>query len=206
MTTPVVPQPKLHTGGTLIPGEHLYIKRPADALLLKLLRQSEYCNVLTSRQMGKSSLMMQTAALLSTEGLHVATPDVSLLGHPADADSWYQGLLEEMAWDLSLDVDVEAWWHQSKGSTPNQRLLRFFHDEVAAKLPGQVVIFLDEIDSTLKLSYTDDFFTAIRAMYNQRGKVPSYRYITFCLVGVATPNELIKDKRTTPNTVRHKFC
>ena len=62
MTTPVVPQPKLHTGGTLIPGEHLYIKRPAAALLLKLLRQGEYCNVLTSRQMGKSSLMMPPGA------------------------------------------------------------------------------------------------------------------------------------------------
>lgn len=177
MTTPVVPQPKLHTGGTLIPGEHLYIKRPADALLLKLLRQGEYCNILTSRQMGKSSLMMQAAVLLSAEGLHVATPDVSLLGNPADADSWYQGLLEEIASDLNIDVNVEAWWHQSKDSTPNQRLLRFFREEVTAKLLGQVVIFLDEIDSTLKLPYTDDFFTAIRAMYNQRGKMPSYRRI-----------------------------
>jgi len=141
MTTPVVSQTKLHTGGTLIPSEHLYIKRPADALVLKLLRQSEYCNVLTSRQMGKSSLMMQAAMLLSAEGLHVATPDVSLLGSPADADSWYQGLLEEIASDLSLDVDVEAWWRQGKDSTPNQRLLRFFRQEVAAKLPGQLVFF-----------------------------------------------------------------
>src|SRR4029453_5008255 len=122
MTTPVVPQPKLHTGGTLIPGEHLYIKRPADELLLKLLRQGEYCNVLTSRQMGKSSLMMQTAALLREEGLPIATPDVSLLGSPADADACYQGLLEEIASELSLDVGVEAWWHQSKDSTPNHGL------------------------------------------------------------------------------------
>jgi internalin A len=203
MTTPVVPQPQLQTGGALIPGQHLYIQRPADDLLLKLLRQGEYCNILASRQTGKSSLMMQAVALMSAEGFHVATPDVSVLGNPPDADSWYQGLLQEIAGkiNLNLNVDVEAWWHHSKDSTPNQRLLRFLREEVVAKLSGQIIIFLDEIDSTLKLSYTDDFFTAIRAMYNQRSKVRAYRQITFCLVGVATPNELIKDKRTTPYNI-----
>ena len=69
-----------------------------------------------------------------------------------------------------------------------------FREEIAA-LPGDkpVVIFVDEIDSTLKLDYTDDFFTAIRAMYNQRAKTEEYRRMVFCLVGVATPNELIKN-------------
>ena len=38
-------------------------------------------------------------------------------------------------------------------------------------------------------------------MYNERPRDPAFRRVTFCLVGVATPNELIKDPRTTPFNV-----
>jgi len=82
---------------------------------------------------------------------------------------------------------------QTRGSPSTQRLL---------KVGGQpVVIFLDEIDSTLKLKYTDDFFTTIRAMYNQRATVANNDKGTFCLIGVATPNELVKQRRTTTYNV-----
>jgi WD40 repeat protein len=201
MSQSAAPPLELKVGGTLTPGEHLYITRPADRILRDLLRRGEYCNVLTSRQMGKSSLMAQTAVTLSAEGYHVATPDVSLLGEPDTADEWYRGLLAEVVRELNLEADVHEWWRNCPEATPNQRLLRFFREEVAARLAGQTVIFLDEVDSTLKLPYTDDFFVAIRAMYNQRGKMPEYRRIAFCLVGVATPNELIKDRRTTPYNI-----
>ena len=59
--------------------------------------------------------------------------------------------------------------------------------------------------ATLKLPYTDDFFTAIRTMYNQRGSEPAYEKIAFCLIGVATPNELVKDRRTTTYNVGKTF-
>ena len=62
-------------------------------------------------------------------------------------------------------------------------------------------MFLDEIDSTLKHAFTDGLFTALRGMYNERSLVPAYERVTFCLLGVATPNELIKDRRTTAYNV-----
>ena len=71
--------------------------------------------------------------------------------------------------------------------------------EISSPVP--IVIFLDEIDSTLKHTFTDGLFTAIRGMYNERSLVPEYEQVTFCLVGVATPNELIKDRRTTAYNV-----
>jgi hypothetical protein len=80
-------------------------------------------------------------------------------------------------------------------------LLSFFREVVGNQIAEPVVVFLDEIDSTLKLPYTDDLFTAIRGMYNERPIVEAYRRITFCLLGVATPNELIKDRRTTAYNV-----
>jgi hypothetical protein len=72
---------------------------------------------------------------------------------------------------------------------------------VGAAFSGPVVIFLDEIDSTLKFDFTDALFTSLRGMYNERGLIPAYERVTFCLLGVATPNELIKDRRTTAYNV-----
>ncbi len=78
---------QLHVGGTLDYREHIYIERSEDDELFKLLEGGEYSNILTSRQMGKSSLMMRTAARLIERGVHVATPDVSELGAPANTGS-----------------------------------------------------------------------------------------------------------------------
>lgn len=38
-------------------------------------------------------------------------------------------------------------------------------------------------------------------MNNERTFEDAYQRLTFCLLGVATPNELIKDRRTTPYNV-----
>jgi hypothetical protein len=72
---------------------------------------------------------------------------------------------------------------------------------VGQQVTAPLVIFLDEIDSTLKLPFTDDLFTAMRSIYNERAMVPAYERITFCLLGVASANELIKDRRTTPYNI-----
>ena len=61
--------------------------------------------------------------------------------------------------------------------------------------------FLDEIEFTLKLKFTDDFFLAVRAMYNDRAREPAFERIAFCLLGAVTPNELIKNQRSTPYNV-----
>ncbi|MCC5626086.1 GUN4 domain-containing protein, partial [Nostoc sp. CHAB 5715] len=63
----------------------------------------------------------------------------------------------------------------------------------------QIVIFIDEIDSVLSLKFpVDDFFALIRAFFNQRVDNPEYQRINFVLLGVATPSELIQDKKRTP--------
>ena len=51
-----------------------YIPCQADADLLDGLTTGEFCDVLTSRQMGQSSLMVRTAASLREAGAAVATP------------------------------------------------------------------------------------------------------------------------------------
>ncbi|NES85644.1 MAG: hypothetical protein F6K10_31925, partial [Moorea sp. SIO2B7] len=67
-----------------------------------------------------------------------------------------------------------------------------------SEIPENIVIFLDEIDSIIKVEFKDDFFGFIRSCYNKRAENPAYKRLNFCLLGVATPADLIQDKQRTP--------
>jgi WD40 repeat protein len=49
------------------------------------------------------------------------------------------------------------------------------------------------------------FFAAIREMLNSRASEPTFARVTFCLVGVAVPSDLIRDPRTTPFNVGRRI-
>ena len=47
-------------GGTLAPNDPTYVEREADKELYQALKKGDFCYILNSRQMGKSSLMVKT--------------------------------------------------------------------------------------------------------------------------------------------------
>lgn len=193
--------PNLYTaGGTIeVGGEALYIKRQADAQLLAYCRSGHFAYVLTARQLGKSSLMVQTADKLAKEGTRCVIVDMTLLGIDfTEAAEWYLGILEIIEDELELMTDVLEWWEDYALLSATQRFVKFFKDVVMIEIESPVVIFLDEIDSTLSLDFTDDFFAAIRALYNARSYVPVLQRLTFVLMGVITPANLIRDPLRTP--------
>ena len=193
---------RLQAGGTLNPRRHVYIERPQDAEALRLLIAGEYVNILSSRQMGKSSLMVRIVRELTARGARVASVDLAgEIGAPPVADSFYLSLLRYIARELDVDIALDDWWGERSSDSVNRRFIDFFQAVILAQIQGSVVICLDEIDSTLRLPYTDNLFTAIRGIYNQRATSPVFDRLTFCLLGVASPNELIKDRRTTPYNV-----
>ncbi|MET0626524.1 MAG: AAA-like domain-containing protein, partial [Pyrinomonadaceae bacterium] len=76
---------------------------------------------------------------------------------------------------------------------------RAIHEVVLDKIKGRLVIFVDEIDYVRSLPFsTDEFFAGIREFYNRRSEDSELERLTFCLLGVATPSDLIRDTRTTP--------
>src|SRR5947208_6813459 len=91
-------------GGTLPPDAPSYIPRRADDELLQGLLAGEFCYVLTSRQMGKSSLMVRTAARLRGAGVRVATLDLTAIGRNLSPDRWYYALLLELGDALGMEA------------------------------------------------------------------------------------------------------
>ena len=79
-----------------------------------------------------------------------------------------------------------------------QRFIYFLENVLLTEIEGKVVIFIDEIDNTLKLDFRDDFFAAIRAIYNDRQETPAFNRLTFVLLGVASPADLVADRQRTP--------
>jgi hypothetical protein len=95
------------TGGTLRQDAPSYVERQADADLYAGLARGEFCYVLTSRQMGKSSLMIRTAAKLRDEGVQVAILDLTAIGQNLSPEQWYGGLLRRLGRQLDPDGDLE---------------------------------------------------------------------------------------------------
>jgi AAA-like domain len=67
-------------GGTVQASGGLYLSRKVDEELLALCRAGTFAYVLTSRQMGKSSLMVRTAEQLAEDGIHAVIIDLTQLG------------------------------------------------------------------------------------------------------------------------------
>jgi len=185
-------------GGTLRSDAPSYVERPADDELFNLALAGTFCYVLTPRQMGKSSLMIRTARRLKTHGVHTAIVDLTSIGTNVTVDQWYLSLLSQLKRRLRLAADVEAWWQARASVAHVQRFTDFLRDVVLTGIEGDVVVFIDEIDSTLNLDFRDDFFAAIRAMYNARAEDAEFERLTFVLLGVASPTDLISDHARTP--------
>ncbi|MDZ8140474.1 MAG: CHASE2 domain-containing protein [Nostoc sp. DedQUE04] len=192
-------------GGTVQAGGGIYISRQADEELLNLCQTATFAYVLTPRQMGKSSLMVRTAETLTQEGITSIIVDLQELGVQVTAEQWYLGFLVKLDDQLMLDTDVVSWWREHEHLGVSQRLTLFFEKVLLAEVEEQVVIFVDEIDSTLSLNFTDDFYTAIRYLYVARATNPEFQRLSLVLMGVATPGDLIRDPRRTPFNIAQRL-
>jgi len=187
-------------GGTLHPDSPSYVQRLADDELFNLILSGELCYILTSRQMGKSSLMVRTHRRLREQGINTAIIDLTEIGI-TNVEQWYLVVVSLLAEQLNLAVDPILWWEERASLSVVHRFVRFLHDVALVEVEGPVVIFIDEIDTTLKLEFSDDLFAAIRFTHNTCAIDPAYSRLTFVLIGSAIPADLIKDATRTPFNV-----
>lgn len=190
-------------GGSLDSNAPSYVTRKADLDFYGALKAGQFCYVLNSRQMGKSSLRVRAMQRLQGEGTVCVFIDLTGMGkQDVNPEKWYAGIVQSLvsSCQLSSKIQWRTWWRERQDLlSPVQRLSLFIEEVLLIEIRQNIVIFVDEIDRVLSQNFSlDDFFALIRCFSEKRDTHPDYKRLTFALLGVATPSNLIRDKKQTP--------
>jgi len=190
-------------GGSISSENSIYITRQADIDLFQALDEGELCYVFNSRQMGKSSLLLDVKKRFIKKDFICCFIDISRIGNVnISTEQWYAGIVSELwrALGLPKGKAMFDWWAELGNISAPQKLSYFWQNLLPEKFPNKdIIIFFDEVDSVLSLPFAaDDFFSIMRSCYNNRAEDTALKKIRFALFGVALPSDLISNPSRSP--------
>ncbi|NEQ34903.1 MAG: hypothetical protein F6K40_00685 [Okeania sp. SIO3I5] len=152
-------------GGTLPYEAQTYVERSIDQKLFDFAKSihtnNRVCSILAPRQMGKSSLMVRTAKLLTNEGIVWVQINLQGFGKVKSNSSFWYSVLDEVCKKIdellvldnreySVLFKLEKYWESQDNSPPGKRFCDFLKAEILPKIDSHLAIFLDEIQLVIK--------------------------------------------------------
>lgn len=180
-----------------ITDEALYVERDADKKALLCLQRGEIVTVIEPRQQGKTSLVYAMRRHPSMQSMSIVYVDVSTLRKNTASD-WYHDFCRRILEQLPfLSSTQRPPLPQDSGD------FRSFLAELSQLFSqhekGSIIV-LDEV-ATLRFPGSTEFFAVLRDVFNSRDAEKYFRRITFMLVGVFRPQDLIQDSKVSPFNV-----
>ncbi|MDJ0514972.1 MAG: AAA-like domain-containing protein [Trichodesmium sp. MO_231.B1] len=189
-----------YVGGTIpFDRQEVYVSRKADKDLLESLKSGQFSYVFNSRQMGKSSLMVNIKEKFK-ENKDIICIDYSLQNRPTDESNFYNTLIQ----NIGEKIDEKFIAVPQDREIGCNDLTEFFQKVLSSNKTIKIIVFIDEIDVLFDFYWRDNFFGLIRAYseYKAHSDKQEYRRLTFCLLGVATPFDLIQDNAKSPFNIQ----
>ncbi|RMQ96169.1 hypothetical protein ALP94_02588 [Pseudomonas savastanoi pv. glycinea] len=189
--------------------EELYVTRRADTQLKQIIEDMGRPGyVLVARQMGKTNLLLNAKRNTDSSDDCFAYIDVS--NTFSDLRDFFRNIIDTIVFSRdSFVTDLLDEFGRTRAGTDKLQPHKEHELElkrILDKLPGKLVICLDEIDALTNVDYSDKVFSLIRSIYfGARTQFSQFKRLTYVLSGVADPAELIKNKAVSPFNIGEKI-
>jgi hypothetical protein len=200
-----LPNIEYRLGGCLPHDDPSYIKRQADEDLYNALKKGSLCAMYAPIQMGKTSLILQVMNRLKNEGFACAYIDLSMFGGNFDNKSFEifcYSLIDTLVSEFALTsrFNLREWWEgETKWLGAGMSFRNFIDDILMEEINQDIIIFIDEIDYLIDKSFTADFISLLRSLYERNQfKQNNKLKCNFVLSGRMNPNTYRFSVNTSP--------
>jgi serine/threonine protein kinase len=191
-------------GGALPLASKFYIFRPTDEdLRAAITRNDSIVLIKGARQMGKTSLMARGLHEARAAAARVVLTDFQKLNatHLQTAEALFTTLVDIVAEQLELDINLEQIWNRRKGPSTNfERILR---REILPKVPSRLVWGMDEVDRLFTCAFGSEVFGLFRSWHNERSLDPDgpWQKLTLVIAYATEAHLFITDVNQSPFNV-----